>query len=47
MHPYRPVEDDCYAQDPAGPFVSIARGAVDGADRPLERRPGGSLETEW
>ena len=26
--------------------VSVC-GAVDGADRPLERRPGGSLETEW
>ncbi|MEO2093795.1 MAG: hypothetical protein ABGY71_07000 [bacterium] len=31
MHPYRPVEGDCYAEDPAGPLISIGRGAVDGA----------------
>ena len=31
MHPYRPVEDDCYAEDPAGLFISLSRGAVDGS----------------
>ena len=31
MHPYRPVEGECYAQDPAGPLINIGGGATDGA----------------
>lgn len=31
FHPFRPVEDDCYGQDPAGLLVHLPGGAVDGA----------------
>ncbi len=31
LRPYRPVEGDCYGQDPAGLMIHLGSGAVDGA----------------
>lgn len=31
QYPYRPVEGECYGQDPSGPLISLGGGASDGA----------------